>query len=39
MALTVAAIDAIPAHLATIPQKDDTPRELTRQDATAQNGG
>jgi hypothetical protein len=39
MAITVAAIDAIRAHLATIPQKDDTTSELTRQDAIAQNGG
>jgi hypothetical protein len=35
MAITVAAIDAIRAHLATIPQKDETARELTRQDAIA----
>jgi hypothetical protein len=33
MAITVVAIDAIRAHLATIPQKDETARELTRQDA------
>jgi hypothetical protein len=32
MAITVAAIGAIGAHLATIPQKDDTARELTRQE-------
>ena len=33
MAITVSAIDAIRTHLATIPQKDDTARELTRQEA------
>ena len=35
MAMTVAAIDAIRTHLATIPQKDETARELTRQEAIA----
>jgi hypothetical protein len=35
MAITVAAIDAIRTHLATIPQKDETARELTRQEAIA----
>jgi hypothetical protein len=33
MAITVAAIDAIRTHRATLPQKDDTARELTRQEA------
>jgi hypothetical protein len=35
MAMTVAAIDAIRTHLATIPQKDETALELTRQEAIA----
>ena len=35
MAITIAAIDAIRRHLATILQKDETARELTRRDAIA----
>jgi hypothetical protein len=35
MAMTVGAIDAIRTHLSTIPQKNDTARELTRQEAIA----
>jgi hypothetical protein len=35
MAITVAAIDAIRAQLATIPPKDETAREVSRQDAMA----
>jgi hypothetical protein len=32
MAITVAAIDAVRRHLATVPLKDDTTRELARQE-------
>ena len=35
MGLTVAAVDAIRAKLATVPAKDDGARELTRQEAIA----
>lgn len=35
MALTVAAVDAIRAKLATVPAKDDGARELTRPEAIA----
>jgi hypothetical protein len=38
MAITVAAIEAIRAHLGTIPQKDETARELTRQRDSANVG-
>jgi hypothetical protein len=33
--ITVVAIDAIRRHLATIPEKDGTARDLTRQEAIA----